>query len=447
MPAGRNWKPGAAVDELMVPGLRCLMNHDVRMRGFRERTEVETVYHLLENRLRPLPIEQVPLGMAGDRILARDVTAEVNVPGFDRAAMDGYALRGSETFGAGTYNPLELAVVGEAFPGRPFPGVVGTGQAVRIMTGAPLPQGADAVLQAEAAEEVPGPRVRITDAVPPGRHVGHVGEDVRQGSVVLHAGRRLRPQDLGVLSSIGVGSVPVIRRPRVVTLITGNELLPPGSRPEGCRIVDSNSVLLAALVLRDGGTSEVLPLVPDTHEAVAGALQSALESGADLVLISGGSSVGQEDHAPRVVAERGELAVHGVALRPASPSGVGFVSFGAEGTGPLREVPVFLMPGNPVSCLCAYDLFAGRAVRLLGGRSSGLPHRSARLPLGRKLASVAGRVDYVRVMVTDGRVEPLATSGASILSSTTRADGFVLVPRDSEGFPPEAVVEVFFYDP
>ncbi len=414
------------------------MKPDVRMRGFRDRAEVDEVVRLLDERVRPLPEEPAALAGAEDRVLARDVVSDVNVPGFDRAAMDGYALRGSETFGAGPYNPLELAVIGEVFPGRPFSGTVLPGQAVRIMTGAPLPDGTDAVLQAEAAEEVPGPppRVRVTDAVPPGRHVGRVGEDVRAGTVVLRAGRRLRPQDLGILSSIGMAAVSVVRQPRVWVLITGNELLPPGSRPEGYRIVDSNSVMLAALVRRDGGTPCLASLVPDVYDEIRSAIQKALDNGADAVLISGGSSVGQEDHAPRVLAELGELSVHGVALRPASPAGVGFV----EGR------PVFLMPGNPVSCLCAYDLFAGRVVRRLGGRSPDFPYRNAVLPLGRKITSAVGRVDYVRVVVQDGKVEPLATSGASILSSTTRADGFVLVPRDSEGYPPGDSVRVFFYD-
>jgi molybdopterin molybdotransferase len=415
------------------------MKHDVRMRGFRERTEVDDVVRLLEERVHPLAEETVALAEVADRVLAPDIVSAVDVPGFDRAAMDGYALRGSETFGAGSYNPLELAVVGEVFPGRPFAGVVRPGQAVRIMTGAPLPEGTDAVLQAEAAEEEPGPPpvVRVTEAVPPGRHVGRVGEDVRAGTVVLRAGRRLRPQDLGVLSSIGVAAVPVVRQPRVAILITGNELLPAGSRPEGPSIVDSNSVMLAALVRRDGGRPCLGALVSDVYDEIRSALQGALANEADTVLISGGSSVGQEDHAPRVLAELGELSVHGIALRPASPAGVGFV----DGR------PVFLMPGNPVSCLCAYDLFAGRAVRRLGGRPSELPYRRAILPLGRKIASVAGRVDYVRVVVQDGKVEPLATSGASVLTSTTRADGFVLVPRDSEGHPPDALVQVYFYDP
>lgn len=411
------------------------MVSDVRMRGFRDRAEVEDVVRLIGERVAALPPETVTLNEAGERVLAADVVSEVNVPGFDRSAMDGYALRGSETFGAGSYNPLELDVVGEAFPGRPFASTLQTGQAVRIMTGAPVPGGADAVLQAEAAEEVGG-KLRLTDAVPPGRHIGRTGEDISAGTAVLKAGRRLRPQDLGVLASIGAGSVFVVRQPAVAVFVTGNELLPCGSKPAGHCIVDSNSVMLAALVRRDGGIARVAPILPDTHEDIRTALLVAIQAGADAVLISGGSSVGQEDHAPRVVAEVGELCVHGVALRPASPAGVGFVG----------GKPVFLMPGNPVSCLCAYDLFAGLGVRRLGGRLPEMPYRAVMLPLGRKLSSVAGRVDYVRVAIRQGGVEPLATSGASILSSTTRADGFVLVPRDSEGYPPGETVRVYLYD-
>jgi molybdopterin molybdotransferase len=438
------------------------------MRGFQDRTEVSDVVALLMARLRPLATETVPLREAAGRVLAGEITAEVDVPGFDRAAMDGYALRGSETFGAGPYNPLEFEVVGLALPGKPYPNPVQPGQAVRIMTGAPLPPGADAVLQAEAAE-LTGNRLRVSEPVPPARHVGRRGEDIDIGTVVLHAPRVLRPQDLGLLASLGVGVVTVVRRPTVDILVTGDELLPCGAKPEGYRIVDSNSIMLDALVRRDGGlvrsdrihavgpssdrmdavTMNPATLIPDTRESVRAAL---LGSDADVILVSGGSSVGQEDHAPRVLAEVGELTVHGVALRPASPAGVGF----------LRQRPVFLLPGNPVSCLCAYDLFAGRAIRRLGGRSIDLPYRIRKLPLARKIASPAGRVDYVRVQIIpsplspEGRgagvrdieekVDPLATSGASILSSTTRADGFVLVPRDSEGYAAGEPVEVFLYD-
>jgi molybdopterin molybdotransferase len=413
----------------------CIMVPDVRMRGFRDRADVEEVIRLLDTTVATLSSETVSLADGSGRILAADVVSEVNVPGFDRAAMDGFALRGSETFGAGSYNPLEFTIVGESFPGRPFSGTVNPGQAIRIMTGAPVPAGADAVLQAEAAEEREG-KVGITDAVPPGRHIGHIGEDISAGTVILKAGRQLRPQDLGVLASIGKGQISVVRLPAVSVIITGNELLPCGATPEGYRIVDSNSVMLDALIRRDGAESSIAPLQPDTFDAIRFALLGELERGIDMVLISGGSSVGQEDHAPRVVALEGELLIHGVALRPASPTGVGFV----------RGKPVFLMPGNPVSCLCAYDLFAGRLVRRLGGRSPEMPHRTLTLPLGHKLASAIGRVDYVRVAVREGLVEPMATSGASILSSTTRADGFVLVPRDSESYPPGENVRVYLYD-
>jgi molybdopterin molybdotransferase len=402
------------------------------MRGFRDRAEVADVLRLLDERVRPLGAETVAVPPAAGRVLGEAVVAEVAVPGFDRAAMDGYAVRGEDTFGAGPYNPLGLRVVGEALPGRPFAGRVAAGEAVRIMTGAPVPEGADAVVPAEVAQEEAG-TVRVTEPISPARHVGRRGEDVEAGRTVLLPGRVLRPQDLGLLASLGVAAVSVVRRPRAAILITGDELLPAGARPEGYRIVDSNSVMLAALVRRDGGEPLLGPLLPDRREAVRTAIR---DSDADVLLVSGGSSVGQEDHAPAVLAELGELPVHGVALRPASPAGVGF----------LGGRPVFLLPGNPVSCLCAYDLFAGRALRRLGRRPAELPYRPVALPLAGKISSAVGRVDYVRVRVREGRAEPLAVSGASQLSTTTAADGFVLVPRDSEGHPPGDVVTVYLYD-
>jgi molybdopterin molybdotransferase len=407
---------------------------DVRMKGFRDRAEVADVLQLLDRRAKALPGEPVPLLAASGRVLAAGIVSPVDVPAFARAAMDGFAVRAEDTFGADTYNPLPLAVVGEAMPARPFSGTVKPGEAVRIMTGAPIPVGADAVLIAEVAQlESGGGRVLAREPVSPGRHVGRIGEDVAKGREVLPAGRRLRPQDIGLLASIGVGTVHVVRRPRVAILVTGNELLPPGSVPTGYKIVDSNSPMLVALVARDGGECAAVRYLPDDYAAVRDAIRDA---DADIVLVSGGSSVGAEDHAPRAVAELGELAVHGVALRPAAPTGIGFVS------GRIA----FLLPGNPVSCLCAYDLFAGRVVRRLGGRPWELPYRKAAFPLAAKIVSAIGRVDYVRVKVESGQATPIAVSGASILSTTVAADGFVLVDRDREGHAPGEVVEVWMYE-
>jgi molybdopterin molybdotransferase len=409
---------------------------DVRMRGFQTRVEVAQLIEWIDQRIRALEAEPVPLQEAAGRVLAEDVVSNCAVPGFDRAAMDGYAVRGRETFGADNYSPLEFDVIGQALPARPFSGRVEVGQAVRIMTGAPVPEGADTVAQAEIAEELvteKGRRVRLSEAAPPGRHIGRCGEDIESGSVILRAGRLLRPQDVGVLASVGASPVAVIRQPRAAILVTGDELLPCGSKPEGYRIVDSNSVMLAALLRRDGVQAVRIQMLQDRHDLVKAALAGAAE---DLILISGGSSVGVEDHAPRVLAELGEVVAHGVALRPASPTGLGF----------LGTRPVFLMPGNPVSCLCAYDLFAGRAVRRLGGRSSNLPYPTRTFPLARKISSMVGRVDYVRVRLCAARVEPLAISGASILSSTTRADGFVIVPGNLEGYAEGESVLVHLYD-
>jgi molybdopterin molybdotransferase len=405
---------------------------DVRMRGFAERADVEEVDRFLRERAHALEAEEVDLLGCAARVLAADVRAEVDVPGFARSAMDGYAVRGEDTFGASAYGPISFQVVGEALPGAPFEGVVERAKAVRVMTGAKVPEGADAVVMAEVCTERDG-RVEVTEAVAPRKHVGAVGEDIRSGEVVLRAGRLLRPQDAGLLASIGVARPSCVRRPRVQLVVTGDELLPAGSRPEGPRIVDSNSVVLRALLARDGAVVLPFEILPDRPERIREAL---LDAEADVVLVSGGSSVGKEDHAPRLLAELGSIDFHGISMRPSSPAGVGRID----------ERLVFLLPGNPVSCLCAYEFFAGPTVRALGGRSRRWPHRRVRLPLARKISSAVGRTDYVRVAVERGRVVPIATSGASILSSTVRAAGAVIVPREHEGMPEDAEVEVLLYD-
>jgi molybdopterin molybdotransferase len=426
---------------------------DVRMKGFRDRAEVADVFALLDSRTARLPGEEIPLLHAAGRVLAEAIVSPVDVPGFARAAMDGFAVRAEDTIGAVAQNPLALTLIGESRPANPFAGTLATGQAVRIMTGAPLPAGADAVLMAEVAELESDGRVLARAPVSPGKNVGRIGEDVVKDCTILPAGRRLRPQDVGLLASIGVGMVLAVRRPRVAILVTGNELLPPGTMPEGYKIVDSNSPMLVALVARDGGECQPVQYLPDDYETVRDAIRDA---DADVILVSGGSSVGAEDHAPQAVAELGELAVHGVALRPASPAGIGFLASPGRKSGDASTHPgadargsprtVFLLPGNPVSCLCAYDLFAGRAVRQLGWRSRELPYRRVSLPLTAKIVSAVGRVDYVRVKVAAGLATPIAVSGASILSTTVTADGFVLVDRDREGFAPGDMVEVWIYD-
>ena len=405
---------------------------DVRMHGFAQRAEVGAVWRWIDAHAQPLAGEAVALGDAAARVLAAPVIAPIDVPAFDRSAMDGYALVGADTSGASEYNPLAFAVVGQAMPGHPHGASVAAGTAVRIMTGAAMPAGTDAVVPAEYAQESAG-RVEIAQAVAPGKNVGLRGEDIRAGSETLAPGRVLRPQDLGLIASLGFAHATVRRRPRVRLIVTGNEIVSPGEPKGAHQIYDANSSMLRALVARDGGLVESFHKLADDAEALRAALTAP---GADVALLSGGSSVGTEDFAPRLVAELGELAIHGVAMRPSSPAGAGRIG------GTL----VFLLPGNPVSCLCAYDFFAGRAIRLLGGRPAAWPHRARTGVLARKIVSAIGRVDYCRVRMSGDEVEPLAISGAAILSSTTRADGFVIVPGESEGYAPGATVTVYLCD-
>jgi molybdopterin molybdotransferase len=405
---------------------------DVRMHGFGKRAEVETVLQWVDRHASLLDPEVVRLEEGAGRVLAAPVIAPIDVPAFDRAAMDGYALRGAETTGASEYNPLVFAVLGVASPGRPFNGEVKRAAAVRIMTGSPVPNGADAVVPAEYACET-GEQVEIAAAVAPGKHVSRCGEDIKAGMPALDAGRCLRPQDLGLLASVGIAEIAVVRRPRVRIIVTGSEVASPGSPKGPHQVYDANTAMLRGLIARDGGVVERCHKPGDDPEAIRDAMAAP---GADVLLISGGSSVGSEDNAPRLLAEVGELAIHGVAMRPSSPAGAGCIG-GAV---------VFLLPGNPVSCLCAYDFFAGRAIRLRGGRRPDWPYRARTAVVARKIVSSIGRVDYCRVRLEEDRVVPVALSGASILSSTTRADGFVIVPGESEGYGPGAQVTVYLYE-
>lgn len=406
---------------------------DVRMQGFAMRTLVADALNWIDTHALPLDPETIPLQHCTGRILAADVLAPISVPEFARSAMDGYAVRSAETTGAGDYNPLPLRVIGEAFPGRAFPGEVTSGTAVRIMTGAPVPTGADAVLPVEFAQAA-DQQVNILAPVPCGKNIGTPGEDVQSGQLLLPQRRRLRPQDVAILASVGIAQVAVVRQTRVLILATGNELVAPGQTRQSYQIYDANSSMLRGLIERDGGVVADARLLPDGRDILRNLLAS---SSADIILISGGSSVGAEDHAPSLVRELGDLAIHGLAMRPSSPAGLGKIG----------QALVFLLPGNPVSCLCAYDFFAGRALRLLAGRGPQWPYPSVTAPLDRKLVSAIGRLDYARVRLHNGKVEPLALSGASVLSSTVRADGFVVIPEQIEGYAPGTVVKVFLYDP
>ncbi len=413
-------------------------NHSVRGKGFSSRADVETVMAWVDetssSKCGNRHSETVAIDRALGRVLMRDTTSPIDVPSFCRGMMDGYAIRAAEIQGANEYNPIELQVVGRSMPGHGFDGKLPDLQkvaAIEIMTGAPFPDGPNAVLPFELTRKE-GEKVFAVDAVPEQKNVGMVGEDIEQGSQVFSAGQRLRPQDIGILASLGIHDVEVLRRPRVGVLITGNEIVPSSQDSKGpFQIFDSNGPMLQTLIERDGGQAELI-YAEDHREIIA---QHLCDNQFDLILVSGGSSVGKEDFAPSIVAEKGELQFHGIAMRPSSPTGVGVID----------ERLVFLLPGNPVSCMCAYDFFAGRAIRKLAGKPAAWPYEQSRFPLGARISSVIGRVDYCRVKVVDEVVHPIAIRGASVLSTLSRANGFVIVGKDSEGYAADEYVDVFLF--
>ena len=409
-------------------------DHDVRMRGFTERTDLESALDMLRSCVNPLEEESVALQQALGRTLARDVFSTEEVPSFDKSAMDGYALRAAETFGASPTDPASFRVIGEVFPGEVGDLEVGPGEAVRIMTGGAFPKGADAVLMAEHATDG-GDVVLAHGPVVPGRNVARAGEDIQKGDRVLERGRVLRPADLGVLASIRMVELQVTRRPVVGIISTGNELVEAGSAEAGRRgrVVNSCRYMLEGLVTQTGGSARWLGTLHDDREALRTAL-GAFDG--DILLTTGATSAGKEDYLPGLLAELGELLVHGVNIRPGSP-----LAFGR-----LGKALAVLLPGNPVAAMVGFDVFVRPALQLQLGQREERWNRRVRGRLRRKLASALNRTDFVRVqLVGEGEVEPLRSGGAGVLTSVTRADGFVIVPRDDEGLEAGTEVEVYLY--
>jgi molybdopterin molybdotransferase len=370
------------------------------------------------------------------QVLAENVVSKIDVPPFDRAAVDGYAVRAADTFGATELRPVVLRVIGSVDVGVVTKLRVRNGEAIKIMTGAPMPPGADATLMVEHTR-TRGDTIEVLAPLTPGKNVSTRGEDVRAGQVVLRRGRWLRPQDIGMLASTGNLRVQVARKPRVAILATGSELRKPGERLKSAQIVDTNSFLLAAAVESCGGISRRLGIVPDKPRILRRKLLKATKH--DMVLVSGGSSVGEHDIVPDVMGELGKLLLHGIAIRPGGPTAFGII----------RGKPVFGLAGFPVAALVAFDMLVRPALRYMQGLPADRGYPRVRAKLARKISSTLGRADVVRVVVRGEAgelwAEPIRVTGSGVLSSVTQADGFTLVPEDIEGLEKDRVVEVELY--
>jgi molybdopterin molybdotransferase len=390
---------------------------------------VEEAWAWIDALAAPLGPEQVPVAEAAGRILAEEVRAAFDLPPFDRAAVDGLAVRADETVGAGAYNPLPFRLAPAA--GGELP----AGAAVRLDAGEPLPRGADAVVPLDRVGAHDGAVCEVIEAVVAGNEVERAGAHGARGDVAVGGtGRRLGPGDIGVLASAGLVGVAVAGRPRVRCLVMEGAVDAGVPLPAGA-VYDADGPMLGALIARDGGVAVARARVARDRAALCDALGGVV---ADMVLVVGGTGRGSNDHAAAALAEAGELAIHGVALRPGETAGLGRTAAG---------VPVVLLPGAPAACLWAYEMLAGRAIRRLGGHDPALPFARVEMTAARKIVSELGMTEVCAVRcVGGGGAEPLAPFAEAGLKAVTEGDGFVLVPEGSEGYQKGAAVTVYLYD-
>lgn len=404
---------------------------------------VEEVMDLLDL-LNPLPSEMVPLERSRDRVLSEDITAVDSVPHFNRSLMDGFALRAQDTFGASENLPALLKLTGEIAVGENISFSIDAGEAAAIPTGGMLPKGADAVVMVEYTTYVDEKTIEVIRPVAPGENVLRVGEDIGRGEILLTRGRRLRSQDIGMLASIGLDQIQVYRRPRVAVLSTGDEIVPVATSkvPPG-KVRDINSYTLASQIEATGGIVGRIDLIrDDLDELIRNCREAFLDH--DLVVLSGGSSVGMRDFTARVLDSLPdvELLVHGVAVRPGKPTILARIG----------DKLFWGLPGQPAAAMMTCRTFVLPTVNLLQGYDPRKHAWSDRTTLTgileTRIPSVHGRADYVPVSVItrDDRkmVRPLFGKSAMI-SLLGRADGFIVIPTHSEGLSEGTLVEVSLF--
>jgi molybdopterin molybdotransferase len=391
-------------------------------------------------RVQPLgEVEEVPTYDAVGRVLAEDATSSQVLPDFRRSTVDGYAVQARDTFGASGTLPAYLTLIGEVAMGRETDLKVEPSTTAIVHTGGMVPEGADAVVMVEHTQRAREDEVEILGRVAPGENVIQVGEDIAQGDLILPAGHRLRAQDVGGLLAVGITRLRVARQPRVAVFATGDEVIPPDQTTRPGQVRDINSYTVAALVERAGGIALRGGILPDDYEQLLGRARQALDEGADMLVLSAGSSVSVRDMTARVFDELGGpgVLVHGIATKPGKPTILAMSG----------ERPLMGLPGNPVSAFVQFMLVGLPVVYRLGGTTP--PRRfTLRARLATNVASVAGREDYVptKLIERDGDLwaEPIFFK-SNLIFTLVQADGLLKVPLDKTGLEADTLVEVLLF--
>jgi molybdopterin molybdotransferase len=389
------------------------------MRPIRETIPIDEALALLMASATPIErTERVSIREAHNRVLAADAVSAYDVPPFDRAAMDGYAVIAEDTFGAGRYAARTLRCIEKVYTGQVPSHAVSRGECIEIATGAPMPEGADAIVMVEETEKVDSTTVRIFTPVYPRQHVGSRAADIAAGKPLLARGSLLNPSRIGALAATGASDVEVFARPRVAVISTGAEIIEPGQPLGPGQIYDINQFTLSSIIGAHGGVAVTGPIAPDSLPELTDALRASADD--DIIVFSGGSSVGERDLFLDALQAAGEVIFHGVAVKPGKP-----LVFGT-----LSTKPVLGMPGYPTSCLSNSYLFLVPLLR----RIARLPdHRplTVRLPLARRIVSTTGRHQFYTVRIVDGAATP-AFKASGDITSMAHADGYIEIPAQTD---------------
>jgi molybdopterin molybdotransferase len=405
----------------------------VRLRGFQKLTSIEKALRLLFDNLRIENLNRVavPLHEGLNRVLAEDIIAKENIPRFDRSAVDGYAVKAEDTLEASQFKPKTLQITEDE--------EIGDKQAKQVWTGNSIPKGADAVVMLENAKPIDG-EVEVWVSVTPGKNVSKKGEDIQKGDVAVKAGTCLKPQHLGLIAALGIAEVKVVERPKIAILATGNELVEIGGKPRKDQIFDVNRVILSALCRGLGAEPVDLGIVKDNMDEILGKLKIGLKV-ANMVMTTGGTSVGVSDIVPEVVNKIGKpgVIVHGIAMRPAMPSALAIVD----------GKPIIILSGNPVAAMIGFEVFAKPLIcRMLGLEKE--RRLAVKAKITKKISTVLGRKTFIRVHVLQRNgeffAEPISTRGSGMISTMTKANGYVVVPENREGLKEGEFVPVYLFD-
>ncbi|MDD2666303.1 MAG: molybdopterin-binding protein [Methanocellales archaeon] len=386
------------------------------MKPFKSLIPLEKALKIMEKALKPIDrTESISIKKSLGRVLSGDVIAEIDVPPFDRAAMDGYALRAEDTYGANNFEPKILRKIDEIYAGEVSDKIVHRGECIQISTGCKMPSGSDAVMMVESTDQI-GAEVKMFKPVYPKENVSPMGEDIAAGSIVLKPGEVLNPSKIGALAALGIQKINVYEKPRVAIIPTGDEIADLGSELKEGQVYDINSYTLSSIVEENGGAPIKFEIVPDTNESIRAAVKNSLEY--DLISFSGGSSVGERDILHNVIEEVGTILFHGVQIKPGKPTLCGIVD----------KKLVFGIPGYPTSCLSNGYRFLLPAVRKIAR----LPPKRftiVKARISRRVVSSLGRSQFLTVRL-EGQVAHPVFKESGAITSMADADGYVDIPAD-----------------